>query len=416
MPHFLHRQQHFLPVFRPLCGILFALALLLPGSSLADEFGIMALPSLMDTEMDAWYRIPHNSGPLIHDASEVNVGQPFSLLVFFHHYATDASDRAHLTYDVQIYDPNGNPTEDQATGLVAYQGAMPDKTNIVLNRDFLRIVFTEKYPLGTYKIRVTAYDQIGKQTATGESAIHLQAFATGDAFASEEDFSAWQLNYHARPDPCRALKAITQFVALDDAWLTRHVGGLAFFRRVLLDNPFLLEQLVRDFGSFSTEERKKLLLIVQLAAPDRAAALAKADPQLLAFYATRRTLQLPATDGKITDGDQLDILWAEFLATGRYAPVKKIVDTLALSTYQGTLDKLKAGEIKKTDEAIKAAYLDATYQAAAWSLVSNCEQIPLVFKYCAFIYENEPLDNALKQQLRAVLTVAQNKRDKQVSP
>lgn len=313
-----------------------------------------------------------------------------------------------MTYDVQVYGPDGKPTDDNGYGIVAYQGSATNKEFILLNQQFLKIIFTEKYPLGTYKIKVTVHDKVGNQTATGEKFLPLKAFSSGVEFASEKMFSEWLMHYHERPEPCRAVKAITQFVSLDTEWLAEHIGSLAFFRRVLMENRFLTDNLTMNFKEFPVEEQKKLLLVLHLAGYDKTADLAKANPQLEKFYPTLRTLQIPATDGDITTGDQLDILWSEFLATGKYAPVKKIVETLALYKFKGTLEKIKSGEIKeKTDQIIRESFLEATYQAAAWSLISNCRQIPLVFKYCVTIYEKEPFDDAIKQQLRAVLAVAQ---------
>jgi uncharacterized protein YcfL len=82
--------------------------------------------------------------------------------------------------------------------------------------------------------------------------------------------------------------------------------------------------------------------------------------------------------------------------------------SIILSKYSGTLDKIKSGEIKEiTPEIAKTSYLDATYQSVVWSLKSNCKQMPLVFQYCVYIYENEPLDENIKKQLRSILHVVQ---------
>jgi hypothetical protein len=71
------------------------------------------------------------------------------------------------------------------------------------------------------------------------------------------------------------------------------------------------------------------------------------------------------------------------------------------------LDKIKSKEIEVTKEVEENAYLEATYGAAVWSLLSNCKQMPLVFKYCVYMYENEDLDNDIKDQLGAILKIAQ---------
>jgi hypothetical protein len=113
-------------------------------------------------------------------------------------------------------------------------------------------------------------------------------------------------------------------------------------------------------------------------------------------------------DKEYTTGHELDILWAEFFATGKYAPVKQIVNSLILSKYKGTLKKIESGELKPVTKEIKRqVVLELTYQSAVWSLISNCKQAPLVFQYCAFMYENEPLDEEIKIQLGMILGIAQ---------
>ncbi len=96
-----------------------------------------------------------------------------------------------------------------------------------------------------------------------------------------------------------------------------------------------------------------------------------------------------------------------FLTIGKYDPLKKIVSTLALKKYRGNLNKIQAGEVEITKEIERNAYLEATYGAAVWSLISNCKQMPLVFKYCAFMYEYEDLDDDIKSQLGSILRIAQ---------
>jgi hypothetical protein len=78
----------------------------------------------------------------------VTVGQPFNLLVFFRGYATDAKNQAHVTYDVQVYGPDGKPTDDNGSGIVAYQGPVTNKEYILLNQQFLKNNLHRKIPIG----------------------------------------------------------------------------------------------------------------------------------------------------------------------------------------------------------------------------------------------------------------------------
>jgi len=103
-------------------NLLFHLSLLLIlfanlAVSESAEFELMVVPTLMDSDMDGWYKIPPNSGPHIHKASEIYQDQMFNLIIFFKGYTADKEKNLHVRYDVQIYDPNGQPTEDRASNL-----------------------------------------------------------------------------------------------------------------------------------------------------------------------------------------------------------------------------------------------------------------------------------------------------------
>jgi hypothetical protein len=377
-----------------------------PQISTARDFDALVVPSLMDSDMDAWYRVPTNSGPNIHRAYKVTQGQMFNLLIFFKGYTADKSNNLHVTYDVQVYDPSGKPTDDNGKDILAYQGPMGNPEFLILNQQFLKIIFTEKYPLGTYKIKVTAYDKIANISFTTEAAIELIPFSIGDKFTSEKEFGEWLMGYYKDPTPTKAINGVLQFVQLDQIWLNKNLYIMSFFRRVFSDNSFLLKSLLHNFNTFSIDDKKKLLLVVKLSRDSSLDSFFETNYKNL--YESTNELKIPDTDGVINTGDQLDILWSEFLATGKYGPIKKIVSALALSKYKGTLEKVKSGEIKTiTKEIERQSYLEATYQAAIWSLISNCKQMPLVFKYCVYIYENETLDEDIKNQLGAILRVAQ---------
>lgn len=379
---------------------------LFPQISTARDFDALVVPSLMDSDMDAWYKVPTNSGPIIHRAYKVTQGQMFYLLIFFKGYTADKSNNLHVTYDVQVYDPSGKPTDDTGKDILAYQGPMGNPEFLILNQQFLKIVFTEKYPLGTYKIKVTAYDKVANISFTSEAAIELIPFSIGDKFKSEKEFGKWLMGYYKDPNPTKAINGVLQFVQLDQIWLNKNLNIISFFRRVFSDNSFVLKYISNNINNFSIDEKKKLFLVVKLLRDSSLDLLFESNNKNL--YESTSELKIPDTDGEINTAYQLDILWSEFLATGKYAPINKIVRALALSKYKGTLEKVKSGEIKTvTKEIERQSYLEATYQSAIWSLISNCKQMPLVFKYCVFIYENETLDEGIKMQLGTILRIAQ---------
>ncbi|MBT8350328.1 MAG: hypothetical protein KJO26_03715 [Deltaproteobacteria bacterium] len=379
--------------------------------SQATEFDTMVVPSLMDSDMDGWYKIPPNSGPIIHRAYSVYQGQMFNLLIFFKGYSADNDKNLHVRYDVQVYDPQGNTTEDKGSDLLAYQGPLGSPEALMLNQQYLKIVFTEKYHLGTYKIKVTAYDKNSGKTFTSETPIELIPFTLPEKFKSQQEAESWMMEYYQKPTQVKAISALQTFVELDPKWIKENLNILIFFKRVFSDNPFLFRNIAKHFNTFSKENQKKLLLISAISGDSVIEPFTTGDgnEELKKFYNSAKEIIFPDISGGINSAVQLDILWSEFLTTGKYEPIRKIVSALALKKYKGYLDKIKAGEIELTKEVERNAYLEATYKSAVWSLISNCKQMPLVFKYCVFMYENEPLDEDLKSQLGSILRIAQKR-------
>lgn len=399
----------------PIFGLLLLLNLAAwPVSSRGAEFDAMVIPSLMDSDMDGWYKIPLNSGPNIHKASSVYQGQVFNVLIFFRGYSADKDNNLHVRYDVQVYDSKGNPTDYKATDILAFQGPMGNPNALLLNQQYLKIVFTEKNPPGIYRVEVTAYDKVSGKTITSETSMELKPFALPEKIESQEDAGEWLMGYYVNPSPVKAIGAALAIIDIDTEWVNGHLNTLTFFRRVFSDNQFLFPNIAKRFSTFSSQEQKKLLLISAICG-DSLLFPSVADDrkkELEEFYNKAKEIEFPDVNGEIKSGVQLDILWSEFLATGRYDPIRRIVGALALSKYEGNLDKIEAGEGKITEEIERNAYLEATYGSAAWSLVSNCKQMPLVFKYCVFIYENEKLDEDIKSRLGFILNIAQEELQK----
>ena len=382
----------------------------------AAEFNAMVVPSLMDSDMDGWYKIPPNSCPNIHKATSVLQDQIFNLLIFFRDYSADINDNLYIKYDVQIYDPQGNPTEDKASDLVAYQGPMGNSKALVLNQEYLKIVFTEKYPLGTYIIKVTASDEISGKTFTSEVALDLVPFVNRQYFQSQEEVGLWFMEYYKSPSPAKAISAVQNSIQLDTEWLNDNLNILSFFSNVFRKNKFLWKHVANNFSSFSTDDKKRFLIISAISEDSTLVAKIEGKSELISFYASSRNLELPNTNGKITSPVQLDVLWSEFLSTGKYAPIRKIVSALALKEYEGSIVKIKSGKFDATEELAKKAYLEATYRSAIWSLKSNCKQMPLVFKYCAYLYENENLEADIKNQLGEILHTTQSEMQNEMNP
>jgi hypothetical protein len=91
----------------------------------------------------------------------------------------------------------------------------------------------------------------------------------------------------------------------------------------------------------------------------------------------------------------LDMLWAQFFATGNAAPLKRIATALELSKYATAVDDYKNSEKTVTDQT--KLQLGITFRAAMWSIGANCKNHPLVIQHYKEIFKdpNTPKSQSL---------------------
>ncbi|MDT8384828.1 MAG: hypothetical protein RRB22_10460 [Gammaproteobacteria bacterium] len=400
-------------IIRQLFSCLFVLVAFYPASVLADDLDAIVIPSLMDQQLDAWYRVPLNSGPRIQKADKVTHGQTFMLLTFFKGYTTDKDNHIHLRYDVQIYGPDGKPTEDKGVDMEVYKGPAGNSNALMLNRQYMLITFTDAYPVGTYSIKMTGYDKVENTSVVKETTIELVPFSLGEAFPSIKEVGSWMMAYYKSPEPMRSIQAIRASMKTETKWLNKNMNVATFFMYVFSNNSFLSHYIVKHMKNFSLEDRKKLLLIAVLSGDDvlTQALLDTGDLDEIHDYA--KGIKLPEKSEVVRHAAYLDVYWSEFLATGRYEPIKKIVGALALHQYKGSIEQYKAtSDEERTDALKEKTYFEAVYQSAVWSLISNSKQMPQVFKYCVFIYQNEKLEEGVKKELGVLLSIVQQEMKK----
>lgn len=379
-----------------------------------EPFETKIFPSLMDSKMDGWYKIPPNTGPQIHKVSKVYKDQEFKIFLFFRNYEADTNSKVNIQYDLQLLDPGGNPTKSKANGLIGYQGRVSTTKSLLLNQQFTSIVITDEDEYGTYTIKVTAHDNVANTSVTSKETIELIPFELPEPFKNEEDAGEWTMEYYKKINPIKAVNAVQQLVQLDRQWMMNKIGVIHFFTTVYENNPFLFKNLIMDLESYSIEDQKKFILI-SILSKDRyiPSFIEKSDNlELKNYYDHYSKMRLPDVTDLIVSPYQLDMLWSEFLSTGKYDPILKIVNSLILTDPKKVIDKLKKDD-PNIDESKISMYLMTTLQSAKWSLKSNCKQIPLVSKYCEYIYANEKLETIVKDQLRTIISNSPEKNDEE---
>ena len=379
----------------------------------AKALDILILPTVIDQEMDAWLHVPANSEPSIYPTEQIYRGQPFRLLVIGKDYVIDELQNTNITYTVQVIDPNGSTLLGQGTTLELYKGGVSSDTMLLLSQQHLTLDFSDTDPYGTYRFQITARDHLADQATTASAEIVLAPVSDRIDFDSPEEFSDWLANYYRAPDPARAITALIQYVDTEPEARQKQVPLLTFLTRVIQNNQFLWPHLKTIYSAADLEDRKKILLLSALTEQKDDVFFSSLDPELTAFYLDVQKINLPVPTDRPVTGVEIDILWADFMATGTIAPIRKLVGALYLEPTRGTGDLIATGELETTPEVKARAAQEAVYRSALSSLVYNGERHSLVKQYLGYIYELEQPEQVIKTQLENILAILQQRTNEE---
>ena len=166
----------------------------------------------------------------------------------------------------------------------------------------------------------------------------------------------------------------------------------------MAQNPKNVEQWLEEFEDLDEKQRELILVAAWYSDTDAAKAYLK--EKKLERWSEKESPNI--LDLKVDGPHKLDMLWGYFMATGEEAPIRRIVSGLQLSKYSGAAKRFKESE--KTDEDRRKAWLDATFQAARWSLTANCKQHPKALEHCERIFRDEAIPKDEKPWLAVILS------------
>jgi len=363
--------------------------LLTTSASAGTDFDFLLAATRQDASMDWWYALPQPFAPKLQPLKTAPKGEYFSLIPVFRRYAVDSNDTASIVFDLTVRRPDGG-LDSSLKRLDGFRGVPPSEKALLPARAVVRFCFDDDDPLGNYVFEAVAVDEIAHATNRRRIVVEHVPFAPPDL--SEETCESLFLHYPERPDPVRAFAAFLQtrrgFVNEEGepVW-----AAIWFYKTVFKENEFLLPHLLEAFEKGDRRRRLCIvLLLVLLNETDRLPALS---PELEAFRREAEKGHVPDPyAGRLKDARQLDLLWAEFFATGRVEPIRRFVAAFDLADVAGTLEKIKAGTLDFDDPEVRRdARLEAVFQAALWSMRSNLRTSSLLFRYAIGLADDERL-------------------------
>ncbi len=371
----------------------------------AAAFECEVVLTKQDASMDWWYAVPVGFEPEVTRVDRVNKGEYFRIIPFYEGCAVDGYSAARVSFDIEITRPDGSTAEsvkgsDGLSGAVAPSGRIPSMA-------ILNPCFSASDPYGAYAVNVTSVDHVAGITNTQSKTVHLVEFRMETL--SEEERGRLFLTYPTAPEPAKALAAFLQtehpFFMEDDepVW-----SAIWFFKTVFENNEFLIPRLVEAFPRGTNKQRRDTILVMALMG--RLDELPALSTHLKAFSKVMAAGRVPDPYGDIITGKQLDMLWAEFFATGTVKPLRRVVESLRLVEHVGALEKIKSGELDpKNPEVYRAGLQEAVFQSALVSLRSNCQTSPLTRQYCVGVLQSDSLDARAASCLAMLLKSIENK-------
>ena len=317
-------------------------------------------------------------------------------------YQMDKKGYTDIVYSVRILSPD-NSIYTVVDSLPLINGKVKDPHLFQMSRGFVNLSFEKSDPLGTYQIEVLIIDKIANKTKRLESQVVLKGLPPYDHYliTDNNNFEQRTYHYYLNPHPERATADYLYAYQKYSDNETAFIPLLGFMVEVFQHNRFLYPQLYENQeDTFAIN-----LLMYCLGIENPAFDQSMGEEVTFVMDALKATL-FPELGGSITDPVQLDILWAKFMASGGYEPVKKLIQTLNYAKYKGSLNKVKWSDGLENipEKKVQNAINEMIYNALTWSMRSNCEQHPLVLQYCQWALKNEKLSGLQRKELKKILS------------
>lgn len=349
---------------------------------------------------DKWYLTGSETVPVIPTINKVFREQYFIFTFFISDYIPDGSGTAKAVCDIDVADPNGKLCFNKK-GIVCLDSKIANSSLVMKSNLDLMINFENDKPIGDYTINITVYDTVSGKSKKTSQRITVSEFRYMNFFKSDQQFSRWMENYYQSPDPGNAIDA---YIYFSKSKLNEKDSSFfpvfSFFLEIFRSNKYLVPYVVSMYGSQDFKTKIYLIYLLRYLEYDSGNFFRGLSGDEKKIYDSIRDKRYaPDPYDEIVNAAQLDILWGEFIATGRFKPVRRLVDLLEMKKYKGSLDGFKS--IKNpTDKEKSDAYKGAIYSAVEWSIKSNCEQHQLVKSYCNYILK---YDKKLGEEKREIL-------------
>jgi len=339
---------------------------------------VMVFPSLGVNIHDQMQFVLPRRGIYVPQLEKVERGQPF-YLYFAAGLKEPLTQPLKLNCEVVMISPAGKRTT-MAKGT--FFQLQKNSRGVFTSGHLVKVIMENSDPDGVYAVEFNVSDGVENKTATGK--VTLTGKQRHDSPVTMPELSKFLSSYYTAPKPERLLAMCKYFIHVAEPELQRKQKNrydprpaLYGFTLALQHNPQLWQELAQITAEAKTEKQQQFyaLIFAGLGAEAVKANKEIIAPQVqanIALFAGRNPLEFK----QVTQLWQLDALWMEFLVTGRFSPVQRLINECRRRPMM-TVDEVKAKTAKKEPLSAeeKEKFRNFLFAAAIeWSLASNLRQ------------------------------------------
>ena len=337
-------------------------------------YDLMVYPTLMVNLTDQIKFVMPNRGLQITTVSKVERLQPFSFNIAIG-IKKPLERELKLIGDVVLTAPDGKQTTVLKDKELFARPA--GAKGVIFSGSFLSVSFDPPDKNGKYQFTVTLKDAAGK-VKKQSAEIELVDSITNFDMMDFKEFDRLLTYYYRNPQPGRLLAALNYFLT-EGVIKLRSKGKKASalpilwcFAKIFQHNPQFFDELAKMSGTDRPKDQYLAILFYNIGKEFTESHKAQINPHILKQISRYRKPIMSETE-EIRFPQQLDLLWGEFFATGKFSTIQRIASALQkkpeLSIQEAKA--ITASGKKLTKEQGQLLINNVTKSAAVWSLNSN---------------------------------------------
>jgi len=358
--------------------------------------------SLQDANLDWWTKVPPNT-VFLQTPKKVYKGEKFICISFTNSVTKSPNEAYKIKYTFSLTKENEEPKILREEVLEGVQKIVEHMILLSL----IGIVFEESDDFGNYVFTLNVENLLNGETATSTYKLELAPWVSPATVDTVEKVNEviQGFNHELNPDLLYSIFLSDKFTFYQRGhWHGINPVGYSFFVNAFNKFDFLYEHLMKEenFENQNSTNRQKIIMLNSFAKRDAIDENILTRDEIAFQNYVRNEFNLDDNPYENIEALQsLDLLWGEFFATGKYAPVRRILDALAF--YEESLyakDVLAKDTNAESPEDKEKLIKGLIYFAAEKSIGSNVKN-KLLLKYLQWAdYNDLPID--LQFRLRSI--------------